>query len=248
MRNILLSASVLALAACGAAETTAPAQSQETTTQEPPATTTAEPTAAPAGETAEAPEMGPAGTYKMDPTHTSLIWKVNHFGLSNYTARLNSVDGTLVFNPDDASATSLDVTIDPTSVETDYPADFKAGHPDSPYDSFDQEISQSEDYFNAGEFPTITFKSTDVTTTGPNTGTVTGDLTFRGVTKPVTLDVTYNGTTTFPWAPDTPKIGFSATGSFKRSDYGLDIMVPNLGDDIEIVIETEFELADAASE
>lgn len=245
MRNILLSASVLALAACGASETTAPAQSQEA-----PATTTAEPTAAPAeqAEAAEAPEMGPAGTYGMDPTHTSLIWKVNHFGLSNYTARLNSVDGTLVFNPDDASATSLDVTIDPTSVETDYPADFKAGHPDSPYDTFDQEISESGDYFNSGEFPTITFKSTEVTTTGPNTGTVTGDLTFRGVTKPVTLDVTYNGTATFPWAPEKPKIGFSATGTLKRSDYGLDIMVPNLGDEVEIVIETEFELADAASE
>lgn len=234
MRNILLTASVLALVACGA-ETTAPAESQET-----PATTTAEATAAPAEEAAPAPEMGPAGTYVLDPTHASLTWKVNHFGLSNYTARFTKMDATLVFDPTDASATSLEVTVDPTSVETDYPGDFKATHADSPFDTFDQEISESDSYFNSGAFPEITFKSTEVTTTGPATGTVTGDLTFRGVTKPVTLDVTYNGTATFPWAPEQPKLGFSATGSLKRSDFGLDIMVPNLGDEVELLIEAEF--------
>ena len=69
---------------------------------------------------------------------------------------------------------------------------------------------------------------------------MTGDLTFRGVTKPVTLDVTYNGTASFPWAPDQPKIGFSATGSLKRSDFGLDIMVPSLGDEVDLLIEVEF--------
>jgi len=60
------------------------------------------------------------------------------------------------------------------------------------------------------------------------------------VTKPVTLDVVYNGTVTLPWAPDAPRLGFSATGTVKRSDFGLDFMVPQLGDDVQLLIETEF--------
>ena len=235
MRISLLSVSALALAtslaACGAPTTSEAAPAA-------PEASVAEATAGPAE--APAPELGPAGTYDLDPTHASLTWKVNHFGLSNYTARFTGISGTLVFDPENLSASSLEVSVDPASVETDYPADFKAGHPDSPFDTFDQEISESDAYFNSTVFPTITFKSTEITPTGANTGTVTGDLTFRGVTKPVTLDVTYNGTASFPWAPDQPKIGFSATGSLKRSDFGLDIMVPSLGDEVDLLIEVEF--------
>ena len=227
MRYILLSASVLALAACGEA-VEGPIKDASSAVAETPAAE------------APAPELGPAGTYVLDPTHTSLTWKVSHFGLSHYTARFTTISGTLVFDPEDLSASALEVTVDPASVETDYPADFKATHPDSPFDTFDQEISESESYFNSQAFPAITFTSTDVTQTGPSTGTVTGDLTFRGVTLPVTLDVTYNGTVTLPWAADQPRIGFSAKGKLTRSDFGLDIMVPNLGDEVELLIETEF--------
>lgn len=239
MRNFLLSVSAIALVACGA-----PSASEASPAT--PEAAVAETTAGPAE--APAPELGPAGTYDLDPTHASLTWKINHFGLSDYTARFTGISGTLVFDPEDLSASVLDVTVDPASVETDFPGDFKASHPDSPFDTFDQEISESEAYFNAVAFPAITFKSTDVTATGANTGTVTGDLTFRGVTKPVTLDVTYNGTASFPWAPEQPKIGFSATGSLKRSDFGLDIMVPSLGDEVDLLIEVEFAKAVEASE
>lgn len=236
MRNSLISVSLFALAACGAAETTVPAADAQAPAAE---------TATPAAEEAiAAPEMGPAGTYVLDPTHASLVWKVNHFGLSNYTARFTRLDATLEFNPDDASATSLTVTVDPSSVETDYPADFKATHADSPYDTFDEEIAQDPTFFNAGEYPEITFTSTEINPTGPATGTVTGDLTFLGVTRPVTLDVTYNGTATFPWAPDEPKIGFSATGTLKRSEFGLTKLVPNVGDEVELLIEAEFAKSD----
>lgn len=236
MRNSLISVSLFALAACGAAETTVPAADAQAPAAE---------TATPAAEEAiAAPEMGPAGTYVLDPTHASLVWKVNHFGLSNYTARFTRLDATLEFNPDDASATSLTVTVDPSSVETDYPADFKATHADSPYDTFDEEIAQDPTFFNAGEYPEITFTSTEINPTGPATGTVTGDLTFLGVTRPVTLDVTYNGTATFPWAPDEPKIGFSATGTLKRSEFGLTKLVPNVGDEVELLIEVEFAKSD----
>ncbi len=243
MRTFLLSVSAIALA--GSLAACAPSAS-ESAPAAAPETSTAETTAGPAETPAPAPELGPAGLYNMDLSHASLTWKISHFGLSHYTARFTRMSGTLDFDPENLSASELNITVDPASVQTDYPFDFEAGHPDSPYDSFDQEISQSDTYFDSTAFPEITFKSTDVATTGPNTGTVTGDLTFRGVTKPVTLDVTYNGTASFPWAPDSPRLGFSATGSLKRSDFGLDFMVPNLGDEVDLVIEAEFALpADA---
>jgi len=235
MRLFPASVSALALVACGAP--TAPAEPAATLAEASPA---AAPEAAPAQASAADVNYGKAATYKIDPTHASLIWRVKHMGLSNYTARFTGFDATLQFNPDDASATSLTATIDPTSVETDYPGDFKAGHPDSPYDTFDAEIAQSSDYFNAGAFPQITFNSTDVTKAGPDTGTVTGDLTFLGVTKPVTLDVKYNGVAQFPWAPEEDHIGFSATGTLTRSDFGLTAGVPYVGDEVEIIIEAEF--------
>jgi hypothetical protein len=135
MRTFLLSVSAIALVACGAptASEAAPAT---------PEANAAETTKGPAE--APAPELGPAGTYDLDPTHASLTWQVNHFGLSNYTARFTGISGTLEFDPEDLSASVLDITVDPASVETDFPGDFKASHPDSPFDTFDQEISESD--------------------------------------------------------------------------------------------------------
>ena len=69
---------------------------------------------------------------------------------------------------------------------------------------------------------------------------MTGDLTFLGVTRPVTLDVTYNGVARMPWAPDQDKIGFSATTTLKRSDFGMGAYIPNIGDEVEVIIEAEF--------
>ena len=237
MRSFLLPATVLALAACNAPAT----DTAETASVAP------EPVAEATASPAEVPDYGPAGTYVLDPTHASLTWKVSHFGLSNYTARFTALDAKLVFDPEDLAASSLEVTVDPSSVETDYPADYTAAHPDRPFETFDQELSQSESYFNSGAFPEISFRSSEITQTGPATGTVTGDLTFLGVTKPVTLNVAYNGTATFPWAPDQPRIGFSATGTLKRSDFGLDIMVPNLGDAVDLLVEAEFVMAPDAA-
>ncbi|WP_430404586.1 YceI family protein [Hyphomonas sp.] len=233
MRLILASASALALVACGAP--TAPASSAEAA----PAVPAAAPEAAPADAAVEV-TYGKAATYKLDPTHASLIWRVKHLGLSNYTARFTNFDATLVFNPDDAAATSLTARIDPASVETDYSGDYKAGHADSGFESWNEHLGQSGDYFNASAFPEITFTSTAIIKTGPDTGTVTGDLTFLGVTKPVTLDVKYNGVAQFPWAPEADNIGFSATTTLTRSDFGLTAGTPYVGDEVEVIIEAEF--------
>lgn len=237
MRLLLISASALMLAAC-----------YETTPAAPAAT---EPAAAPAGEAA-APaadvEYGAAGTYAIDPTHTSVTWRVNHFGLSKYTGRFKTVDATLQFNPEDPAANSITVTIDPLSVETDYPADYKASHADSPYATWNEDLARNANWLNGDAFPQITFTSTSITQETASTGKVTGDLTFLGVTKPVTLDVTYNGKANFPWAPEADKIGFSAKAVLKRSDFGNATYAPNIGDEVEVLIETEFQQVVAPAE
>lgn len=235
MRLLLISASALMLAACS----------------EP--TPAASAPAAPAPEAA-APttdvnvEYGAAGTYAIDPTHTSVTWRVNHFGLSQYTGRFKTVDATLQFNPEDPSANSITVTIDPLSVETDYPADYKASHADSPYATWNEDLARNANWLNGDAFPQITFTSTSITQETASTGKVTGDLTFLGVTKPVTLDVTYNGKANFPWAPDADKIGFSAKTVLKRSDFGNATYAPNIGDEVEVIIETEFQQVVAPAE
>lgn len=230
MRLMLIGASALALAAC--TETTSTAGS---------ASADPAPAAAPAASaSAEEVSYGAAGTYEIDPTHTSVTWRVSHFGLSDYTARFKTFDATLQFNPEDPSATSITATIDPLSVETDYPGDYKATHPNSGFETWNEDLGRGANWFNADAFPQITFASTEVTPETATTGKVTGDLTFLGITKPVTLDVTYNGVANFPWAPDVDKIGFSATTTLKRSDFGMTALAPNIGDEVEIIIETEF--------
>ena len=170
----------------------------------------------------------PAGTYVTDPAHTSVLWSLDHSGLSHWTARFVGVRGTLDWNPESPSASTLRVEIDPRSVRSDFPAPEEV--------DFDGMIATSEDYL--ADKP-ITFVSTRVETTGEDRGLVHGDLTFRGETHPVTLDVTFNGSMAeHPFAHDA-HLGFSATTSFARSDWGLTTLVPFLGDRIDLVIETQ---------
>lgn len=174
----------------------------------------------------------PAGTYKLDKTHASLIWKVSHIGLSNYTARFTDFDTTLDFDPQNIEASKVSATINPTSIETDYPYPEKK--------DFDKKLIENEEWFNAKSFPEIKFESTDIKKTGKTTGTMTGNLTFLGVTKPVTLDITFNGAYEKQPFSQKPALGFSANGTIKRSDWGFSTYVPNIGDDVQIQIEAEF--------
>lgn len=178
------------------------------------------------------PDAMPAGVYKMDNTHASLIWKVDHMGLSNYTARFTKFDADILFNPEDMTKSRLKATIDPTSIRTDYP---KPEEKD-----FDKKLIDGKEWFNTTQFPSITFNSTAIEKTGDMTAKITGDLTFLGVTKPVVLDVTLNKAMgNHPFA-NKPALGFSATGSLKRSEFGFDTYIPTIGDDVEIIIEAEF--------
>lgn len=173
----------------------------------------------------------PAGTYKLDPTHASVTWRVKHLGLSNYTARFAKIDAVLTYDPKDPTKSRVTASIDPASVKTDL---------NSPKD-FDQELREDPRFFKVAKFPEIKFTTTSLEKTGEKTGRMTGDLTFMGVTKPVTLDVTFNGSFKEHPMSKKPAIGFSATGTVKRSDFGLDALIPFISDDVSVLIETEFQ-------
>ena len=173
------------------------------------------------------PSAAPTGNYTLDPTHASVIWSLSHAGLSNYSARFDDITGALNFNADAPQTSQVDIRIDPMSVNT--------GLPD-----FDETIATGENFFNAAKYPEISFVSTAINLTGETTGTITGDLTFRGVTKPVTLETTFNGAGKSFGNPG-KTLGFSAVTTFKRSEFGLTHLVAfGIGDEVTLRIETEF--------
>ncbi len=179
-----------------------------------------------------------SGTYRLERTHASLTWKVMHRGLAKYTARFIDFDATLQFDANDPQKSTLEVSVDPTSVRTHYPTgkDYKFAKDED----FDAAIA-GKDWLNAPGFSEITFVATGIERDGDNAGHVTGDLTFLGVTKPVTLDVVLNGAKSNP-DKNTGALGFSATTSFNRSEFGLTRYIPVIGDEIEIDLEVEFYL------
>lgn len=176
-------------------------------------------------------EKLPAGTYKIDPTHASLTWKVLHMGMSNYTARFKKVDADITFDPADVTKSKVVATIDPKSIETDYPNK----EPD-----FNKELAEGDKWFNAAKFPSIKFESTKIEKTGGTTGKIHGNLTFMGVTKPVTLNAEFVGGYEKMPMMNVPAMGFSASTTIKRSEWGMSNYIPMIGDDVKIQIEAEF--------
>lgn len=180
----------------------------------------------------------PAGVYVMDPTHASLTFSFLHNGISHYTARFNRLSGEVTLDPASPEKSSVTVTIDTASVDASYPADYKAAHPGSAFSSWSEDIARNSNYLNADKFPTAVFRSTRVEQTGPRAAKVTGDLTFLGVTRPVTLDVTFVGELEKHPFLQQPAIGFSATGSFRRSDFGMPVGF--VGDEVTVRFDGEF--------
>ena len=182
----------------------------------------------------------PAGTYELDKTHASITWKVMHMGLANYTARFNTFDSTVVLDPAAIENSSVTVDISPMSIETDYPNPEK--------EDFDKKLATGENWFNAGANPTIKFVSKTIEKTGENTANITGDLTFLGVTKPVTLDATLNGAMASHPFTKKAAFGISAHTTIKRSDWGMSGGLPHVGDDVDVMIEAEYFQAAAPAE
>ena len=169
--------------------------------------------------------------YKIDPTHTATIFSWNHFGFSTPSANFSDIQGVIKVDNAKPANSSVNVTIPLSSVNTNVPA-------------LDKEF-QEEAWFNAAKYPNITFKSTKVETKDKKHFKITGDLTVKGVTKPVVLDAVLNKQGEHPMAK-VPAIGFNATTSFKRSDFGLGNYVPNVGDKITVNITTEATAASVA--
>ncbi|EAS48636.1 YceI family protein [Aurantimonas manganoxydans SI85-9A1] len=172
----------------------------------------------------------PAGTYVADPLHTNVLWKVKHFGLSTYIGRFSTISATLELNSEDPAQSSLTATIDPASVDTNYPADDK---------DFDAEIA-SDMFLNAAKFPEITFVSKSIELTGENTGTVTGDLTLNGQTREETLDVTFNTALNPHPMSQKPVVGFSGAMTVDRTEYGIEALAGPVAAEVLLEIEAEF--------
>ncbi len=180
------------------------------------------------------------GTYAIEKTHAFLTASVSHGGLSDYRMDFTDFDATMVFDPNDASATSIEFSVNPASVKTHYSGDYKAGHANSGFETWDEQLSRDAKFFNSDSFPKATFKSTKVRRTGPYSAKVKGDLTFLGVSKPVTFDVTYNGVGNKPWYGEMDLIGFNADATISRSEFGLTAMKGGIGDEVEISFSGEF--------
>lgn len=173
----------------------------------------------------------PSGSYVNDATHTSVHWKLNHMGLSAYTAGFSQTSIALEFDADNIENSTVSATIPVSSVDTGYPGMDK---------SFDEEIA-SDLIMNAAAYPNIEFTSTKLTQTSPTTADIVGDLTMHGVTKPVTLKATYNGSMAEHPFVKVPAIGFKATTTIDRIDFGIDFLSGmGVGDVVDITIQTEF--------
>lgn len=208
-----------------------------------PAATEAAPAAAPEVAAAATPIAiaAPAGEYVSDPNHSSVEFKLHHLGLSFYTLKFKTFDATVTFDPASIAASKVSATIKAADILAGYPSDYVANHIGTKFKTWEDDLANSTNFLDAGKYPTITFVSTSVEPSGERSAKVTGDLTLKGVTKPVTLDVTFSGeTASHPFAK-VPAIGFSATGTVKRSDFGLDYLLPAIvGDEVKIEIESDF--------
>ena len=168
----------------------------------------------------------PAGDYHMDGDHWSIVFDVEHLKYSRFTMRFDRAKATLHLDPATPANSSVKVSIDAASIDTNVKALDK--------------ITTGESMLDVANSPTITFESTGFELTGPSTGKLTGNLTIRGKTAPVTLDVVFNGAAPNPLTRE-PTVGFGATGTFSRSSFGMTSYYPAVGNEIHVSIQAEFE-------
>lgn len=162
--------------------------------------------------------------YEIDPTHTDVVARWSHFGFSNPIAHFGQVDGRIVYDPDDVAASSVEVVLPLSGLSSHVP-------------KFDEHL-RSDDFFDAANHPQATFRSTSVEAAGEGRLKVAGELTIKDNTRPVVLDVVLNRVGAHPMT-GRPTIGFDATATVKRSDFGLGLYAPNVSDEVELRITTE---------
>lgn len=164
-----------------------------------------------------------AGTYGIDTAHSQLGFAITHLGISVVRGTFDSYTGSLTVGAD-LDSTSVEIDADTASVNSSHP-----GRDDA---------IRSEMFFDAANHPTMTFRSSAVSTNGDGYE-LAGDLTIRGITQPITLDVVFNGEAVFPMDGST-HFGFSATGQISRSAFGIDFGVPMVTDAVDLNLEVQF--------
>jgi len=168
------------------------------------------------------PSQVPAGTYVLDKKHASLTVKIAHMGFSHFTMRFNGLDGGFTYNPASWQASSATINVDPASIDTGAPA-------------FSKEVAG---FFDVARYPKIVFVSRGFEAVEGNKARLVGDLTFHGVTRPVALDVVFNGVG--PGVLGGTRLGFSGVGRIKRSEFGVKNASNYVADDVDLLIEVEF--------
>ena len=175
------------------------------------------------GTSSLAPAARAAETYAVDPVHSSISFGISHAGISDIHGRFNDFSGTFVIDKDDPSKSSFALDIKVASVDTN--------------NAKRDEHLRAPDYFNAKQFPTLSFKSTKVKATDAGYE-VTGDLTLHGVTKPVTLTLK-GGHKVVEFPKGTPRIGVTSSVTIKRSEFDMKTELGALGDDVHIIVGLE---------
>lgn len=166
-------------------------------------------------------------TWEADAAHSKIGFEITHMMISDVEGSFKKFQSTIVSSKPDFSDAVITLTADVNSVNTDN--DQRDGH------------LKGEDFFDAAKFPTLTFKSTSVKKVGGNKYKVAGNLTFHGVTKPVTLDAVLRGVTTNPMSKK-PTAGFKVTGTIKRADFNFGSKYGSamLGEEVALTANTEF--------
>jgi polyisoprenoid-binding protein YceI len=217
MRHLIALAAIPALIACADADSSIETTANETATA-----------VASEVETVTAFDFSalPAGTYTDEDGHAYIQFSYDHQGYSRPVLRWSEFDASVTFDPSAPENSTLNVTIPAASIDSMVPA-------------FDGHL-KSADFFDVETYPTITFRSTSLDINPDGTGTITGDLTIKDITRPITFDGVINKVgQNFRSGVD--MFGISGTGTLKRSDYGVGKYAPNVGDEVQLVMEVEFQ-------
>ena len=164
-----------------------------------------------------------AETYKLDPGHSSIVFRVKHLGIAYVYGRFNGPTGSIVFDESAPSKSAIEMQTETKNVDT--ALEKRDTHLKSP------------DFFNAGEYPLVSFKSKSVKKLSENTYEVSGDLALLGKTRPITVKVNATGAGKDPWGNF--RMGFETSFSIKRSDFGMDFMLSGYGDEVNLTVSVE---------
>jgi polyisoprenoid-binding protein YceI len=177
---------------------------------------------------AKDPARVTGGTYQVDPGHTQVAFAYDHMGFSNNFGIISESTGTLTLDPKNLAASKVSIEVPIANIRTGVA-------------KLDEHLMKA-DFFDAAKFPKATFVSTGVKTYSPTSAEITGNLTIKGITKPVTLDADFYGAGKAPaMAGGKENVGFVATTSVKRSDFNMGYGVPMVGDQIELKIVAAFQ-------